>query len=697
VQLATSTIGRKLTVIAGAGITLNGAVSANNSGGDSIIFSGTTFHNNAGGSALNAGSGRFLVWSSDPANDDRGGLAYNFKQYSATYGATTVLGAGDGFLYTLAPVITPSLTGTVSKVYNANTTATFAGSNYSVSGAVDNDTVTLNNPSSGLYDTKNVGTGKNVSVTGIAIASATNGSATVYGYQLGTTTANANIGVITPATLTYTANNTSMTYGDTVPSLSGSVSGFVGGETQGTATTGTLSFGTSASNTSHVGSYAITGSGLTADNGNYTFVQAGPNSTALTITQRSINLTGTRVYDASSTINSGMLSVGNVVNGDNVTLGGSATVSSKNVGTYTSFATNNLTQLNSDYTFSGGTSNVSITPASLIITADPNQSKTYGANDTATGFTYLSSGLFSGDSITGNLGRTTGENVSTYAYTLGSISAGSNYTASLTAGSTFEVTPKSLTITADPSQEKMYGASDTASGFTYSNSGLINGVTPKYWDSAGSYVDAATIDDSATGRLGRAAGEDVGMYAYNLGSFTANSNYNTTLFTSDTFAITAATITITAVAGQSKIFGTADPAAFMYNTTGLMTNVTPRYWNTAGQYVNATVLNDTLSGAMDRNAGEAIGRYSYTLGNISTSAPNNYNLRLTSGSFEIVSGTTSTATINQDSILNMFMQNPTMIFQSTLSPLQITLQVVNTCAGEGGACGSDVIPDFLPK
>ena len=67
--------------------------------------------------------------------------------------------------------------------------------------------------------------------------------------------------------------------------LSGSVSGFMGTDTEGNSTTGTLTFGTAATSSSSVGSYAINGSGLTANNGNYTFVQAVGNALALTVTQ----------------------------------------------------------------------------------------------------------------------------------------------------------------------------------------------------------------------------------------------------------------------------------------------------------------------------------------------------------------------------------------------------------------------------
>jgi hypothetical protein len=53
---------------------------------------------------LVAGTGKtWQVWSSNPdpfqsvTGDIRGGLDYDFKQYGAAYGVSTVLGTGNGF------------------------------------------------------------------------------------------------------------------------------------------------------------------------------------------------------------------------------------------------------------------------------------------------------------------------------------------------------------------------------------------------------------------------------------------------------------------------------------------------------------------------------------------------------------------------------------------------------------------------
>ena len=93
-----------------------------------------------------------------------------------------------------------------------------------------------------------------------------------------------------PVTLYYVANPTTTVYGSSLPPFTGTVSGFVNGDTLATATTGALSFTTLATSSSNVGSYAITGSGLTAI-GNYVFSQAPANSIALTISPATLVIT----------------------------------------------------------------------------------------------------------------------------------------------------------------------------------------------------------------------------------------------------------------------------------------------------------------------------------------------------------------------------------------------------------------------
>ncbi|HEY2050247.1 MAG TPA: MBG domain-containing protein [Caulobacteraceae bacterium] len=95
---------------------------------------------------------------------------------------------------------------------------------------------------------------------------------------------NTGVWTIDPATLTYTAAPASRMSGIVNPTFSGTVSGFVLADTQANATTGTLAFSSTTAPGALPGSYAITGAGLTADNGDYVFVQAPGNTLALTVT-----------------------------------------------------------------------------------------------------------------------------------------------------------------------------------------------------------------------------------------------------------------------------------------------------------------------------------------------------------------------------------------------------------------------------
>jgi MBG domain (YGX type) len=108
----------------------------------------------------------------------------------------------------------------------------------------------------------------------------TNGTGLASNYAIA---ASGNAGTVTPATLTYVADTSTQFVGSTFAAFTGTVTGFVHNETLASATTGTPSFTTLATALSIPGSYAISGSGLTANFGNYVFAQAPGNTTALTL------------------------------------------------------------------------------------------------------------------------------------------------------------------------------------------------------------------------------------------------------------------------------------------------------------------------------------------------------------------------------------------------------------------------------
>ena len=104
--------------------------------------------------------------------------------------ATTLTGSGA----ITAKTLTASLTGSVSKVYDATTAATLTPANYLLSGIIGTDKVNLNNPAGGTFDNANSGSAKTISVSGLALDNAN--------YQLLSTSINGAIGTITPATST---------------------------------------------------------------------------------------------------------------------------------------------------------------------------------------------------------------------------------------------------------------------------------------------------------------------------------------------------------------------------------------------------------------------------------------------------------------------------------------------------------------
>ncbi|MBU2539884.1 hypothetical protein KJ786_01885, partial [Patescibacteria group bacterium] len=195
-----------------------------------------------------------------------------------------------------------------------------------------------------------------------------------------------------------------------------------------------------------------------------------------------------------------------------------------------------------------------------------------------------------------------------------------NYTFTYTGGSV-SVTPASITVTADASQSKVYGADDPT--FTYTSS-----------------------DANATfaGTLDRAAGEDVGTYAITQGDLSAGSNYTIT-FASNDFSITAAPVVstgggggggtyyyiITASAGANGSISPVGSASLTYGNNQTYT-ITP---NTG--YKVADVLVD----------GNSVGAViTYTFSNV-------YTGHTISATF-VAGAQTKTGDINGDNVINEY-------------------------------------------
>ena len=119
------------------------------------------------------------------------------------------------------------------------------------------------------------------------------GSLAAQNYSFGFSQASMNV---TKATLTVTADNLSMQVGGTVPALTYSISGWVNGDTQASATTGAPALSTSATTKSQAGSYPIVPAQGSMNAGNYKFAFVDG---ALVVNQSAANLLrGLRRYRA---------------------------------------------------------------------------------------------------------------------------------------------------------------------------------------------------------------------------------------------------------------------------------------------------------------------------------------------------------------------------------------------------------------
>ena len=174
-----------------------------------------------------------------------------------------------------------------------------------------------------------------------------------------------------------------------------------------------------------------------------------------------------------------------------------------------------------------------------------------------------------------------------------------DYLAAPQASQSFTVGPKPVTVTPDAGQTKVYGEGDPPLTYTLSEAIAVSGA------------------------LDRVSGEDVGLYEITLGTLTSDSTNHTLVLDATTvnFEITARPITVTADAGQSKVYGQADPLPFTYTVSD-----------------GPLQGDDEFSGALDRAAGEDVGLYAITLGTLAIDDGNNgdnYTLTFVSNGFEI--------------------------------------------------------------
>ncbi len=414
---------------------------------------------------------------------------------------------------------------------------------------------------------------------------------------------------ITPAPLTVTANPQTKVYGTADPELTETATGFVdtmvdgvtNDDTPATALTGQLA--RTPGETVSGGPYPITQGTLAADS-NYAVSFTG---STLAITPAPLSVTTnpeTKVYgtdDPALTENATGI-VDTTVDG--VTIDDTAATAltgelARTPGETVSGGPYAITQgtlaADSNYTITFTGSTLSISPAPLSVTANP-QTKVYGTDDpsltvAAMGFVNAPvDGVTLDDTaatvLSGQLARTPGETVSggPYAITQGTLAANSNYTIAFTAGA-LTITPATLTVTAKP-ETKVFGSADPV--LAYTATGFQFGDT------------AATV---LSGHLSRAAGQTVagGPYTITQGTLAADGNY-TIQFNASTLTITPATPVVNETAPGGTYTGALIRATATVTASGStaapnLEGVTPTLTYYAGSGTSGTNLGSTAPSA----------------------------------------------------------------------------------------------------
>ncbi|HET7456053.1 MAG TPA: MBG domain-containing protein [Gemmatimonadaceae bacterium] len=184
----------------------------------------------------------------------------------------------------------------------------------------------------------------------------------------------------------------------------------------------------------------------------------------------------------------------------------------------------------------------SISPKAVVITPSSGQSKIFGAADPVLTFTNdggLAAGVF-----TGALGRAVGENVGSYAINLGTLSAGANYSLSLSPTPvTFAIQPATVTI-----------ALSGLTGQTYDGTAKFATVTASPTNAA---IEAALVKTYKQGATVVASPTNAGSYALTVTS--SSTNYTLAGTTTGTLVIGQATPTVS--------FTSTAPSTLAYNGT----------------------------------------------------------------------------------------------------------------------------------
>ena len=496
--------------------------------GDSISVASTGVFDNK-----NVGTGKTVTLTSSYSGDD-------ISNYSITDQSSTTANI-------IAKALTVSGITASNKTYNGNTSATIDVSSASYSGLISGDSISV--ASTGVFDNKNVGTGKTVTLTSsysgddISNYSITDQSSTTANIIAKALT----VSGITASNKTYNGNTSA-----TIDVSSASYSGLISGDSISVASTGVF-------DNKNVGTgktVTLTSSYSGDDISNYSITDQS--STTANIIAKALTVSGitasNKTYDgnAIAALSTASASYDGLISGDDLTVSASGAFSNKNVGT------GKTVTLTSSYS-GDDISNYSITDQSsttaniiakaLTVSGITASNKTYNGNTSATidvsSASY--SGLISGDSISvASTGVFDNKNVGTgKTVTLTSSYSGddiSNYSITDQSSTTANIIAKALTVSGITASNKTYDGNAIAALSTASASydGLISGD-----DLTVSASGAFSNKNVGTGKTvtltSSYSGDDI-------------SNYSITDQSSTTANIIAKALTVSGITASNKTY-----------------------------------------------------------------------------------------------------------------------------------------------
>jgi hypothetical protein len=567
------------------------------------------------------------------SSDVIGGDTVYFSNTSANFGSKDVgigkivtvsgigIGGADAANYALqnttavttADISAKNLTASFSaatRAYNGGVVASVTGSSIDIVGS---DAITFSTTSAS-FDTKDVGTGKVVTVSGIGLGGADAGNYSLQNTSLSTT------GTIIQKDVSITsltADNKVYDGGRTAVISAGTVATGVGSETL--LVSGSGSFADKNAGTSKTVTVAdvtaLTKSDGTGDWRNYKLVSTGSMTTSADIAQAALTVTAnavTKTYD-STLAAGGSGTVGVLAGiGDSLSLTGQQAFLDKNVGTGKTVRASGISikdasnaDMTGNYAITYVDNTTSVIQQAALELTTANVAKTYdgllGANGTAT----IKTGtLFAGDSLTGGTFAFTDKNhgvgnktVTVAGVTVGDGTHNGNYAVTYAANTTSTIHKADLTVTAN-AVIKFYDGSLSASG-----AGVVGNLAGA-GDVVSSAGGQAFLDKNAgTGKTVRASGVSI----KDASNADMTGNYTISYVDNTTSTINKAQLSAALVGSIQKEYD---------GTTATATDLTPAHyaltgWATVGGvsegasvgqkvavYANANVANNQGAGSV---------------------------------------------------------------------------------------------------